>query len=363
VKYLDEFRAPAAAKGLLHEIEFLDLGGTFMEVCGTHTMAISKAGLRPLLAPRIDLISGPGCPVCVTADSDIDRAIAVAMLPGVVLTTFGDMMKVPGTEDSLASASAKGAEVKVLYSPREALGIAKSEPDKRVVFLGVGFETTAPTVAATMLEARRENIDNFFVLSLHKTVPAALRALAGLDDFSVDGFILPGHVSVIIGSDAYGFLPEEFGIPCVVTGFEVTDILQAIKRLLEMEESGPALIDEYSRAVKPGGNPRALAVMARVFEPSDAEWRGLFTIGGSGLAIREEFAGMDAGSWEVELPEPSTGTGCRCGEILCGRIKPMDCPFFGDRCTPDDPVGPCMVSSEGTCASYYLYSESADEGD
>jgi hydrogenase expression/formation protein HypD len=361
MRYLDEFRVPEAARELLREIGEQRAGGTFMEVCGTHTMAISKAGLRPLLAPDIDLISGPGCPVCVTADTDIDRAIAVAKTPGVVLATFGDMMKVPGSDGSLASASAQGADVRVVYSPLDALDMARSEPGKDVVFLGVGFETTAPTVAATVLQARRDRLLNFYLLSFHKVVPPALRALVSLDDFNVDGFILPGHVSVIIGSDAYAFLPDEFGMPCVVTGFEATDILQAILRLVKMREQGAALEVEYSRAVKPEGNPKALAVMHEVFEPCDAEWRGLFVIPGSGLALREEFLQMDAGCWDLELPEPSRDSGCRCGEILCGRIKPMDCPFFGGRCTPDTPVGPCMVSSEGTCASYFLYSEDADE--
>lgn len=359
MKYLDEFRVPAASRHLLRGIAEMDGGGTFMEVCGTHTMAISRAGLRPLLAPRIDLVSGPGCPVCVTDDEDIDRAIAVAKLPGVTLTTFGDMIKVPGTEDSLASAMAAGAEVKVVYSPLEALDIAEKDPGRKVVFLGVGFETTAPVVAGTVLEARRRKIDNFHVLSFHKLVPPALRALAGLEDFSIDGFILPGHVSVIIGSDAYAFLPEEFGIPCVVTGFEVTDILQAIERLIEMGSDGARLEVEYSRAVRPEGNRKALAVMDEVFEARDAAWRGLFVIPGSGLKLRKEYADMDAGTWDVELPGPTSAKACRCGEILCGRIKPGDCPLFGTRCTPDSPVGPCMVSSEGTCASYYLYSDSA----
>jgi hydrogenase expression/formation protein HypD len=366
MRYLDEFRVPAAARELLREIRAGGGRGTFMEVCGTHTMAISKAGLRPLLAPDIDLISGPGCPVCVTADADIDRAIALANMPGVVLATFGDMMKVPGTEGSLASASARGASVEVIYSPLEALDLARSHPGKDVVFLGVGFETTAPTVAATVRQARRERLLNFYVLSFHKVVPPALRALVSLDDFRVDGFILPGHVSVIIGSDAYLFLPEEFGMPCVVTGFEATDILQAIARLMKMREQGAGLEVEYSRAVRPEGNPKALAIMDEVFEPCDAEWRGLFVIPGSGLRLRDEYREMDAGVWAVKLPEPGRDKGCRCGEILCGRIKPMDCPFFGGRCRPDTPVGPCMVSSEGTCASYFLYSEDAvmpDGGD
>lgn len=362
MRYLDEFRAPAAARQLLKEIHQEATGGTFMEVCGTHTMAISRSGLRPLLEPDVDLISGPGCPVCVTCDCDIDRAIAVAKLPDVVLATFGDMMNVPGSESSLAAESACGARVRVVYSPLEALDMARDEPETRVVFLGVGFETTAPAVGATILQARNEGLENFNVLSFHKLVPPALRALASLDGLSVDGFLLPGHVSVIIGSDAYRFLPEEFGIPCVVAGFEVTDILQGVLKLVKMREDGPSLEVEYTRAVRPEGNPKAQSVMNEVFEVCDAEWRGLFVIRGSGLRLRDEYSLMDAGLWEVELPKRRERTACRCGEILCGRIKPMDCPLFARQCTPDVPVGPCMVSSEGTCASYYMFAESGDEG-
>ncbi len=361
MRYLDEFKAPAAARELLREIAAARGGGTFMEVCGTHTMAISKAGLRPLLEPAVRLVSGPGCPVCVTSDADIDRAIAVAKEPGVVLTTFGDMMKVPGSEGSLASASAGGARVRVVYSPLEALDMARDDPGTRVVFLGVGFETTAPAVAATVLQARREGLDNFFVLPLHKLVPPALKALVALDDFAVDGFVLPGHVSVIIGSDAYAFLPVEHSIPCVVAGFEVTDILQAILALVRMRGEGPALQVEYSRAVRPEGNRKALAVMEEVFEPCDAEWRGLFVIPGSGLALRPSYDDMDAGLWEVELPERRERGACRCGDVLCGRIRPTDCRLFAAQCTPDNPVGPCMVSSEGTCASYFLYGDFGDD--
>ncbi|MHB8894754.1 MAG: hydrogenase formation protein HypD [Candidatus Geothermincolia bacterium] len=361
MKYLDEFRVPAAARELLREIGDAGAGGTFMEVCGTHTMAISKAGLRPLLQPGIDLVSGPGCPVCVASDADIDRAIAVAKLPDVVLTTFGDMMRVPGSSGSLATESARGADVHVVYSPLDALELARRDPDRKVVFLGVGFETTAPAVAASVLRARREGLENFYVLSMHKLVPPALRALVGLEGFTVDGFMLPGHVSVIIGSDAYKFLPGEFGMPCVVTGFETTDILQAILRLVEMRDTGPALEVEYSRAVKPGGNPRALAVMDDVFQTCDAEWRGLSVIPASGLALRDEYREMDAGRWVVEMPAPGKREACRCGEILCGRIRPTDCTLFGGACNPDSPVGPCMVSSEGTCASYYIYGGYADE--
>jgi hydrogenase expression/formation protein HypD len=355
MKYLDEFRNPGAVLGLREKIKELPGSFTFMEVCGTHTMAISRAGLRPLLEPAVNLISGPGCPVCVTADADIDRAIAVAHMPGVVLATFGDMMRVPGSEGSLADEAAKGAQVKVVYSPLDALDIARENSGGDVVFLGVGFETTAPTVAATLLRAREEHLTNFFVLSFHKLVPPALRALASLDDFKVDGFMLPGHVSTIIGSSAYGFLAEQFGVPCVVTGFEAADILQAVYRLMKMREEGAGVEIEYSRVVHSEGNQKALAVMEEVFEPVDTEWRGLFVIPESGLALREEFRDFDAGTWKVDLPEPRREVGCRCGEILCGRIRPPECRFFAGECTPDTPIGPCMVSSEGTCASYYLY--------
>ena len=355
MKFLDEFRSPGAVIGLREKIKELPGNFTFMEVCGTHTMAISRAGLRPLLEPAVNLISGPGCPVCVTADVDIDRAIAVAHMPGVVLATFGDMMRVPGSGGSLADEAAKGAQVKVVYSPLDALDLAREDTGRDVVFLGVGFETTAPTVAATLLRAREEHLTNFFVLSFHKVVPPALRALASLDDFNVDGFILPGHVSAIIGSRAYGFLAEQFGVPCVVTGFEAADILQAVYRLMKMREEGAGVEIEYSRAVRSEGNPKALAVMDQVFEPVDTEWRGLFVIPQSGLALREEYRDFDAGTWKTDLPEPRRDKGCRCGEILCGRIRPPECRFFAGVCTPDTPVGPCMVSSEGTCASYYLY--------
>jgi hydrogenase expression/formation protein HypD len=361
MKYLDEFRSPGAVRGLLEKIRSQPGDLTLMEVCGTHTMAISRAGLRPLLEPGVRLISGPGCPVCVTSDTDIDRAIATASIPDVTMATFGDMIRVPGTEGSLADAVAQGAEVRVVYSPLEALELARGNPERRVVFLGVGFETTAPTVAATLLQAREQELANFYVLSFHKLVPPALRALLALDEFDVDGFILPGHVSVIIGSDAYGFVSSEFGVPCVITGFEAADILQAVYRLMVMKGEGqPAVENEYSRAVRPAGNEKALRVMGEVFEPADAEWRGLFVIPGSGLVLREEFRRFDAGSWDVELPEPARDRGCRCGEILCGRIRPPECPFFAAACTPDNPIGPCMVSSEGTCASYFLYCQEDD---
>jgi len=362
MRYIDEYRSPHILKGQLERIREYPRDISLMEVCGTHTMAISRAGLRPLLAPSIDLVSGPGCPVCVTSEGDIARAIALADLPDVVLATFGDMMRVPGPRGTLVEAASRGAAVKVVYSPLEALTLAEKERDKKVVFLGVGFETTAPLAAAVTLRARERNLGNFYLLSLHKLIPPALRVLVSMEGFNIDGFILPGHVSVIIGSQAYSFLPEEFGIPCAIAGFEAADILQAILCLMEMREEGPAVSIAYSRAVRPRGNPKALEVMDRVFEPQDAEWRGIGVIPGSGLRLREEFRDHDAASWEVEVPPAEARTRCRCGDILCGKIKPPQCPLFAAECTPEDPVGPCMVSTEGTCASYYLYDYREGEG-
>lgn len=355
MRYIDEFRSPDLLRGQLEMIRDFPFSASFMEVCGTHTMAISRSGLRPLLAPRVDLISGPGCPVCVTSQHDIDRAIAMAGIDGVILATFGDMMRVPGSQGTLLEAASQGAAVKVVYSPLDAVGMAEEEPAKKVVFLGVGFETTAPTVAAALIQARERSIGNFFVLSMHKLIPPALLALVEMDDFSIDGFLLPGHVSTILGSRAYSFLPEEYGVPCVVAGFEAADILRAIFLLMKMKEEGPSIDIEYSRAVRPEGNPKALGVMHRTFAPADAEWRGLGIIPESGLELREEFREHDAGAWDIPVPQTVEDTGCRCGDILCGKIKPNDCPLFASSCTPDEPYGPCMVSTEGTCASYYLY--------
>lgn len=356
MRYIDEYRDPGVLRGQLEEIGRFGFHASFMEVCGTHTMAISRAGLRPLLAERVDLVSGPGCPVCVTSEADIGRAIALAGREGVTLATFGDMMRVPGPRGTLSEAASQGAAVKVVYSPLEALRMAREDPGRKVVFLGVGFETTAPAVAASVMTAKRDGVGNYFVLSLHKLVPPALRALVEMKDFSIDGFLLPGHVSSIIGSRAYAFLAEEYGIPCVIAGFEAADILRAVSLLMKMKREGsPSVVIEYSRAVKPEGNPKAREIMERVFEPADAEWRGLGTIPASGLVMREEFQAHDAGTWEVDVPALPRDSGCRCGDVLCGKIKPMGCPLFARVCTPESPVGPCMVSTEGTCASYYLY--------
>lgn len=362
MRYIDEFRAPELLRGQLEKIRGFTFDFSVMEVCGTHTMAISKAGLRPLLSPRVELLSGPGCPVCVTAEEDIGKAIALASLDGVVLTTFGDMMRVPGPQGTLSQAVSRGASVKVVYSPLEALRMAAGDSAIKVVFLGIGFETTAPAVAASLLQAQKEGTENFYVLSLHKLVPPALRALVEMEDFSIDGFMLPGHVSAVLGSRAYSFLASQYGIPCVVAGFEAADILQSIYLLMKMKEEGPAVDIQYSRAVRPEGNSKAQEVMERVFQAADAQWRGLGVIPDSGLELREEFRAHDAGAWEVPSPGPAGDRGCRCGDILCGKIRPMQCPLFARACTPDSPVGPCMVSTEGTCASYYLYDYREGDG-
>jgi len=360
MKYLDEFRKSDLLRGQLQRILEFPFRASFMEVCGTHTMAISRSGLRSALSRRVDLVSGPGCPVCVTSQRDMGRAIALAGVEGVILATFGDMMRVPGPQGTLMEASSRGADVRVVYSPLDAVALAEENPDRRVVFLGVGFETTAPAVAGAVLRAAEKGVHNFYVFSLHKLIPPALQALVNMDDFSIDGFLLPGHVSVILGTEAYRFLAEEHGIPCVISGFEPADILRAVYLLMRMKEDGkPGVANEYSRAVRPAGNPKARETMHRVFEDADAEWRGLGTIPGSGLRLREEFRTFDAGEWRLEVPEPEERSGCRCGDVLCGKIRPPECPLFARACTPDEPFGPCMVSSEGTCASYYLYEDHA----
>ena len=354
------FRNPEHARTLVAAIEEAATRPmTLMEVCGTHTMAIAKNGLRDVMPANIRLLSGPGCPVCVTANADIDVALEMARQPGVILTTFGDMMKVPGSYSSLAREKADGHDVRVVYSPLDALALAEATPDSHVVFLGVGFETTAPTIAITIREAARRGVSNFSVLSLHKTVPAALEALVNDPDVQIDGFILPGHVSTIIGSEPYRFLAERYGVPGAITGFEPVDVLQGVWMLAKQLAEGRAEIEiAYTRAVMPEGNDVARAAIAEVFEPTDAEWRGLGVIPGTGLAIRSEFASFDARvRVPVTPPEPRAIRGCQCGDVLRGAVLPYECKLFALGCTPEHPVGPCMVSSEGSCAAYYRYTD------
>lgn len=336
-----------------------------MEVCGTHTVAIFRHGIRDVLPDGIRLISGPGCPVCVTAVEDVEKAMAIARKENVIFTTFGDMMRVPGIKKSLSDVRAEGADIRVVYSPMDALKLASENRDKRVVFFATGFETTSPSVAGTLFEADRIKVDNFYIYSTHKIVPPALDALLSSGDVKIDGFILPGHVSTIIGSRPYEFIAKEYQKPSVITGFEAEDILQGINMLLEQIASNRAEVEiQYKKVVKEEGNPKAVAIMNEYFEPSDAYWRGIGTIPLSGLVLKERFRYRDINSlininitFASGSQEPE---GCSCGEILRGLKTPDECPLFAGVCTPDSPVGACMVSAEGSCAAYYKYGAVSD---
>ncbi len=328
-----------------------------MEVCGTHTMAIFRHGIRSLLPDGLELVSGPGCPVCVTSQDDLDRIMKLASVKEVVIATFGDLIRVPGSSGTLAQARAQGANVEIVYSPADALGLAKKMPQKQVVFLAVGFETTAPTVAATIMQAKAMDIENFSVYSCHKLMPPALDALFQDEDLGIDGLLCPGHVSSIIGSVAYEPLCKKYKMPCVIAGFEPVDILLGIYHLLlQIKDSSPQVVNAYQRAVPYNGNPNALSVMMQVFCEKDAIWRGLGKIEKSGLGIKDAFGHFDAGKRfpfsVLSRPEPK---GCLCGDIIRARANPPDCPLFATKCTPVTPIGPCMVSSEGTCSAYYRY--------
>ncbi len=328
-----------------------------MEVCGTHTVAIFKAGIRQLLPPAVELVSGPGCPVCVTPNRYLDTAVAYSRRDDVIIATFGDMLRVPGSSSSLAAEQARGADIRIVYSPLDGLAIAAAAPQKKVIFLAVGFETTAPTAAATVLAAEQAGLDNFYVLSAHKLVPPALRALLTAGGARVDGFLLPGHVSAIIGEAPYRFLADEFAVPGVIAGFEPLDVLQAVYLLVRQIAAGEAALDnQYRRVVPPDGNPAARAVLDRVYGEADAAWRGIGVIPASGLAVREAYRRFDATAvLPVAVEETRDHPGCRCGEVLRGEVRPAECPLFGKACTPERPVGSCMVSVEGTCAAWYKY--------
>ena len=333
----------------------------FMEVCGTHTMAAFRSGLRQLLPARVRLVSGPGCPVCVTDPSYLDAAIELGGRPNVIIATFGDLVRVPGTDTSLEQERAAGANVRIVYSPSDALTLARECPSKKVVFLGIGFETTAPTIAWAIWRAARDGVQNFSVLGAHKTMPHAMDALLCDKELRIDGFLCPGHVSVITGAHIYRFICERYRIPCVVSGFEAWDILKSIEMLLRQLAEGRAEVEnEYSRSVNEYGNAAAQRLMDEVFEPCDTVWRGLGIIPGSGLAIREKYAPFDAAKvLGVQFPEAHVNPLCRCGSVLRGAASPLDCRLFGRPCSPAHPVGPCMVSAEGVCAAYYKYERAA----
>ncbi len=358
MKHNIEYRSGDISRNLLHRIaDVCKKEIRIMEVCGTHTVSLFRHGIRTVLPETVCLVSGPGCPVCVTAQGDIDACIALARIPNTIVATFGDLVRVPGTNSSLLKEKAGGSDVRLVYSTLDALDIARANPEKQVVFPGVGFETTAPTIAASILAAKDSGISNYSVYAVHKRVPPALDALMAFEGVRIDGFLLPGHVSAVIGTNAYASFFEKYNMPCVIAGFEPADILLGLLRLAEMIQSGmPALENAYTRVVALNGNPRAEAIMNRVFENGDAIWRGLGPILGSGLLIRREFADYDAavrfGIRAFDSPSPG---GCACGDILIGKLTPPECPLFKTICTPVDPVGPCMVSSEGSCAAYYQY--------
>lgn len=360
MKYLDEYRDPQTAKRLLEALQRRSREGPpmkLMEICGTHTVSIFRLGLRQLLPAFIQLISGPGCPVCVTANEDIDRAVWLAQQPGVITTTFGDLLRVPGSSSSLHMERSKGADVRMVYATFDALQIARENPGRQVVFLGIGFETTAPTVAAAIRQAAAEGMDNFSVFSAHKLLPPAMRALLDARDQQLDGFLCPGHVSTIIGAKAYEEIVSRYHIPCVVTGFEALDLLQGITLLVEQVEQGRAeVLNPYRRAVSWEGNLAAQHLLEEIFEPVDCTWRGLGEIPQSGLKVRDAWKDYDAAE-RFSMPEIQVKEhpGCRCGEVLRGILTPPECGLFRKVCTPQDPKGPCMVSGEGTCGAYYRY--------
>jgi hydrogenase expression/formation protein HypD len=364
VRFVDEYRDPAAARVAVRRITELAEGGraglpyAFMEVCGGHTHTIYRHGIEQLLPDTVELVHGPGCPVCVIPMGRVDDAISLAEQPGVIFTSFGDMLRVPGSSSSLLEAKARGADVRMVYSPLDALKIAQANPDKRVVFFAVGFETTAPSTAVTLLRARELALRNFSVFSNHVTIVPPLKAILDSPDLRLDGFLGPGHVSTVIGNRPYEFVPRRYGKPLVTAGFEPLDILQAVVMLLQQLVDGRCEVEnQYNRVVADEGNPIALGILEQVFVlRPHFEWRGLGFIAQSALALSEDFAGFDAERLfdlpGVRVADPKA---CQCGEVLKGVIKPWECKVFGTACTPETPIGTCMVSSEGACAAYYTF--------
>ena len=359
MKFVDEYREGALARSLADQIAALtDRPLKLMEVCGGHTHTIFKYGIEDLLPPNIEMIHGPGCPVCVIPLGRVDDSISIALRPGVIFTTFGDMMRVPGSKTSLLDAKASGADVRMVYSPLDALKIARKNPDRRVVFLALGFETTAPSTALTVLQAAKDKVENFSVFCNHITIVPALKAMLDSPDLRLDGFVGPGHVSTVIGTRPYDFVCEEYGKPLVWSGFEPLDILQSVYMIVKQVVEGRAEIEnQYKRAVSRNGNQKALAAILEVFEPRDYfEWRGLGSIARSGMKLRQKYEAFDA---ELEFSVPglriADPRACQCGEILKGVKKPWECKVFGTACTPETPIGSCMVSSEGACAAYYNF--------
>ncbi len=361
MRFVDEFRSGDVAEGIAEQIAALVEPGRhykIMEVCGGHTHAIYKHGVESLLPPEVELVHGPGCPVCVIPMGRQDDAIALAERPGVIFTTFGDMMRVPSTRGSLLDAKARGADVRMVYSPLDALRIARENPGRDIVFFAIGFETTAPSTALTLLRARAEGIRNFKLFANHVTIIPAIRAILDSPDLRLDGFVGPGHVSTVIGNRPYRFIARDYGRPVVVSGFEPLDVLQGVYMILRQLAEGRSEVEnQYRRVVRDEGNPRALRAIAETMElRTTFEWRGLGFISQSALKLRDEFADWDAEvAYDVPGIRVADPKACQCGEVLKGVIKPWECKVFGTACTPDRPIGTCMVSSEGACAAYYNY--------
>lgn len=359
MKFIDEYRQAELARKLADEIASMTSRPLkLMEVCGGHTHTIFKYGIEDLLPPNIEMIHGPGCPVCVIPLGRVDDSISIALTSGVIFTTFGDMMRVPGSKTSLLDAKASGADVRMVYSPLDALKIAKKNPGRHVVFLALGFETTAPSTALTILQAAKDKVENFSVFCNHITIVPALKAMLDSPDLRLDGFLGPGHVSTVIGTRPYEFVTEEYRKPLVCSGFEPLDILQSVYMIVKQVVEGRAEIEnQYTRAVYRNGNQKALEAIFEVFEPRDYfEWRGLGSIPRSGMKLRQKYAAFDS---ELKFAVPglriADPKACQCGEILKGVKKPWECKVFGTACTPETPIGSCMVSSEGACAAYYNF--------
>ncbi len=358
MKYVDEYRDSSLAKPLVEELQkAVTKPLRVMEVCGSHTMAIFRNGLRSILPKGMELVSGPGCPVCVTSASHMDAFISMAALPNVRVTIFGDLFRVPGSDKSLSEASSQGAKVDIVYSPMDALELAVQNPSELIVFLGVGFETTTPGIGATILAANNRNIDNFVVFSTQKVMPAPMEALLSDPALKIDGLLCPGHVSSIIGAGAWEPLAKKYKLACVVGGFETADLLKGLIMLARQVGNNDIKVENvYPRAVAWEGNRRAKEMVEEIFEPTDMDWRGLGRIPASGLKIRDKYARFDAEvRLDITLPESHEPKGCLCGNILKGMNNPRECPLFDTRCSPATPIGPCMVSSEGTCAAYHKY--------
>jgi hydrogenase expression/formation protein HypD len=357
MKYIEEYRDRDLILKLADHIKQSVVGNySFMEVCGGHTSVIHRFGIPSLLPSGINLISGPGCPVCVTSTDFIDKAILYAGRENVIITTFGDLIRVPGSSSSLEKEISKGADIRIVFSGLEALNIARSNPEKTVIFLGIGFETTAPGTAVTVKQAKEAGLNNFLLLSAHKVMPPVMDTIAK-EGIQLDGFICPGHVATITGSDIFKFLPEKYNLGCVVAGFEPSDLLQSVLMLIrQVNRKSPEVEIQYTRAVTSAGNSIAMRHLSEVFEFSDANWRGFGVIPDSGLHLRKEFENFDAEKRiPVNIPFHKENASCICGDILRGLKKPDNCKLFRKACTPENPVGACMVSPEGACNSFFRY--------